>query len=463
MTLVTRFAPSPTGMLHIGNARTALFNWLLARHHGGKFVLRIEDTDRERSTKQNVQVILDGMAYLGLDFDDGPFYQSERTDLYAQALQRLFDAGQVYRCRCTPEQLTAKREAAIKDKRTYVYDRACRDKNYGPDQPHTVRLKMPTEGVSEFDDKVMGRVESSYGELDDWIIARTDGTPTYNFCVVVDDADMGVTLVVRGADHLINTHKQLPLYRALGLTPPDFGHMPLTLGQDRSKLSKRHGAAGLLEYKAMGYLPEAMRNFLARLGWAHGDQELFTNDELIAAFDLPGVGKSNSIFDTNKLASISVMKIKERKPAELVDELLPFLENRGWNAADDSRLPLIIEQLQERSKTLLEMAERAGMFYEAPTEYQPKAVKKWWKEGSPAIIEKYLAWLRALDEVKPDEVMPFAEKLAEELGLGLGKVAQPLRIALTGSSASPPLDVTLHLIGKDEAIARLEKALVALA
>ncbi len=463
MTLVTRFAPSPTGMLHIGNARTALFNWLLARHHGGKFVLRIEDTDRERSTKQNVQVILDGMAYLGLDFDDGPFYQSERTDLYAQALQRLFDAGQVYRCRCTPEQLTAKREAAIKDKRTYVYDRACRDKNYGPDQPHTVRLKMPTEGVSEFDDKVMGRVESSYGELDDWIIARTDGTPTYNFCVVVDDADMGVTLVVRGADHLINTHKQLPLYRALGLTPPDFGHMPLTLGQDRSKLSKRHGAAGLLEYKAMGYLPEAMRNFLARLGWAHGDQELFTNDELIAAFDLPGVGKSNSIFDTNKLAWISAMKIKERKPAELVDELLPFLENRGWNAADDSRLPLIIEQLQERSKTLLEMAERAGMFYEAPTEYQPKAVKKWWKEGSPAIIEKYLAWLRALDEVKPDEVMPFAEKLAEELGLGLGKVAQPLRIALTGSSASPPLDVTLHLIGKDEAIARLEKALVALA
>ncbi|MDP8223594.1 MAG: glutamate--tRNA ligase [Candidatus Lernaella stagnicola] len=463
MTVVTRFAPSPTGMLHIGNARTALYNWLLARHSNGKFILRVEDTDRERSTKENVQVILEGMKYLGLDFDEGPFFQSERSEIYQAAIDRMLDEGKAYRCRCTPEELDAKRAAAVAEKRTYLYDGAGREKNYGPEQPHVVRLKMPTEGVSAFHDQIMGDVESGYVELDDWIIARTDGTPTYNFCVVVDDSDMGVTLVVRGADHLVNTHKQIPLYRALDLTPPDFGHMPLTLGKDRSKLSKRDGAVSLLEYLEMGYLPEAMRNFLARLGWAHGDQELFTDEELIAAFDLSGVGKSNSIFDNDKLDWINSMKIKERRPEDLVDDLLPFLKTRNFPAEGDPRLPAIIAQLQERSKTLLDMAEQAAIFFVAPTEYAPKALKKWWKEGSPDIVRRYLEWLRSLDELRQEDVMPFAQSLAAELEVGLGKAAQPLRIALTGSSASPPLDATLYLIGKDEAIARLEKALAELA
>jgi glutamyl-tRNA synthetase len=459
MTVVTRFAPSPTGMLHIGNARTALFNWLIARHHGGKFVLRIEDTDRERSTAENVDIILEGMAYLGLDFDEGPIYQSKRFDRYKEMIDPLIAAGQAYRCTCSAADLDAKRKQAAADKQTYVYDRSCRGKNHGADQPHVVRLAMPVEGKSHFVDKVMGDVEVDYRELDDWIIARTDGTPTYNFCVVVDDSDMGVTLVVRGADHLLNTHKQLPLYRALGLTPPDFGHMPLTLGSDRSKLSKRHGAAGLLEYRELGYLPGAMRNFLARLGWAHGDQELFTDDELIAAFDLAGVGKTNSIFDMDKLNWISSMKIKEAAPEDLVAPLMPFMLAHGYAAEGDPRLPRIIVNLQERSKTLADMADQARIFYAGPAEYQPKAVKKWWKEGSPAVLQAWREWLAGPDDLGAEDVMPFAEALAAKLEVGLGKVAQPLRIALTGSSASPGLDETLTLIGKAEAVARIDAAL----
>lgn len=462
MTVVTRFAPSPTGMLHIGNARTALFNWLLARHYGGKLVLRIEDTDVERSTPENVRIILDGLDYLGLDFDEGPFYQSERTDIYRQTVDRLLAEGKAYRCRCTADQLDAKRQAAIAEKRTYLYDRTCREANHGADEPHVIRLKMPTEGISTFDDKIMGRVETGYVELDDWIIARTDGTPTYNFCVVVDDAEMGVTLVVRGADHLVNTHKQLPLYRALGLTPPDFGHMPLTLGSDRGKLSKRHGAAGLLEYRELGYLPEGMRNFLARLGWGFGDQELFTDDELIAAFDLDGVGKTNSIFDMDKLNWINGEKIKAADPAELAPQLVPFLLKNGWDAAADPRLPLMVANLQERAKTLVEMAEKCRMFFEAPTEYEPKAVKKWWKEGARDVIGRYLTWLEAQTELRQEEVMPFVEKMAEQLEVGLGQVAQPLRIALTGTAVSPSIDATLVLVGRDEAIRRLNGALAAL-
>jgi glutamyl-tRNA synthetase len=459
MTVVTRFAPSPTGMLHIGNARTALFNWLLARHHRGRFILRIEDTDRERSSADHVRVILEGLAYLGLDWDAGPFYQSERTAIYERTIARLIDEGKAYRCRCTAEELEAKHDAAEAEKRTYLYDRRCREAGYGSEHPFVVRLKMPTEGVSAFADQIMGPVESAYAELDDWIIARTDGTPTYNFCVVVDDAEMGITLVVRGADHLVNTHKQLPLYAALGLTPPAFGHMPLTLGKDRAKLSKRHGATSLTAYREMGYLPEGMRNFLARLGWAHGDQELFTDAELIAAFDLAGIGKANSIFDTDKLDWINSMKIKERRPEDLVEDLLPFLAARGWSAAGDLRLPAIIAQLQERAKTLVEMADQAAIFFAPPAEYEAKAVGKWWKEEAPAVLRRFLEWLERLDALRQEEVMPFTEGLAGELGIGLGKVAQPLRLALTGSSASPPLDATLYLIGRDEAMARLRRAL----
>jgi len=459
MTLVTRFAPSPTGMLHIGNARTALFNWLLARHHKGKFVLRIEDTDLERSTPENVQIILDALAYLGLDWDEGPFFQSRRAALYRNTIDRLLAEGKAYRCRCTAEELEAKREQARTEKRTYLYDRKCREMNYDDSAPHVVRLKMPHEGTTIIEDKIKGRVEVNYAELDDWIIARTDGSLTYNFCVVVDDADMGVTLVMRGEDHLINTHKQLPLYHALGLTPPDFAHMPLTLGSDRAKLSKRHGATSLLAYREMGYLPEAMRNFLVRLGWAHGDQELFTDAELIAAFDLEGMSKSNAIFDTDKLNWVNQEKIKQRRPEDLAADLLPFLEKLNFPAAGDARLPRIIANLQERSVTLADMAERARIYYQSPTEYEEKAVKKWWKSESRDVLARYVQWLKALENWSVEIVMPFIEGLAAELNVGLGKVAQPLRLALTGSSASPSIDETLFLIGREEAIRRLEKAM----
>ncbi len=459
MSVVTRFAPSPTGMLHIGNARTALFNWLIARHHQGKFVLRIEDTDLERSTQENVQIILDGLAYLGLDYDEGPFYQSKRMDLYNRTIDRLISEGKAYRCRCAAEDLEAKRQKAREEKRTYLYDGACREKNFGPEQPHVVRFKMPQEGTTVVEDKVMGRVEVSNSELDDWIIARTDGTPTYNFCVVVDDSDMGVTLVVRGADHLTNTHKQAPLYAALGLTPPSFAHMPLTLGADRSKLSKRHGATSLIEYQKMGYLPQAMRNFLARLGWSHGDQELFTDDELIAVFDTDGINSSNAIFDTDKLDWINATKLREMPPAEVVPHLLPFLLERGYAAQDDPRLPQIVEQLADRSKTLVEMAEWAKMFYVAPTEYDEKAAKKWWRGEAKVAMERFLEWVKQDDQLRQVLIMPMVEKLAADMDLNLGKVAQPIRVAMTGAAASPPLDITLALIGRDEVIHRLERAI----
>lgn len=462
MSIRTRFAPSPTGMMHVGNARTALFNWLLARHHGGALILRIEDTDRERSTKENIQVILDALNWLGLGWDEGPYFQSQRFELYGQTIDRLLAEGKAYRCRCTAEDLAAKREQAQKEKNTYLYDRTCRDKNYGPEEPHVIRFKMPVEGVTVVEDQIMGRVEVNHAELDDWIIARTDGTPTYNFCVVVDDSDMRVTHVVRGADHLINTHKQVPLYQALGFTLPKFAHMPLTLGQDRSKLSKRHGATNILDYRQMGYLPQAMRNFLVRLGWAHGDQELFTDSELIAAFDLSGVSSSNAVFDPDKLNWINATKMRELPVEELAELAKPFLEKRGFAAETDPRLPEICHHLAERTKTLDEMAELARMFYRAPEEYDAKAVKKWWKGQAKVVLAEVLTWLENKDSLAQGDVIPFLEHLTEKLETKMGKVAQPIRIALVGASASPPIDATVFLVGREEAMARIKKAMVEL-
>jgi glutamyl-tRNA synthetase len=462
MTVRTRFAPSPTGVLHIGNARTALFNWLLARHTGGKLALRIEDTDKERSTAENVNVILDGLRWLGVEWDEGPVFQSERAGLYQAAVDKLIASGGAYRCRCTTEELAAKRAAAEAHKQTFVYDRSCRDKHYGPEQPFVVRCAMPIEGVSVVEDLIKGRVEVNYAELDDWVMVRSDGTPTYNFCVVVDDADMGVTHVVRGEDHLTNTHKQLPLYRHLGLTPPRFGHMPLTLGKDRAKLSKRHGAANLLDYREMGYLPQAMRNFLVRLGWAHGDQELFTDEELIRLFEIAEVSASNAIFDLDKLNWINGAKIRESTPEDLVEPALPFLRGRGYAVENDARLRRIIGILQARSTTLVDMAERARIFYLPPEKCDEKALKKWWKPESKAVLRRFLDWLRAQPELIEAEIMPFLEGLAKELGFELGQVAQPIRIALTGSAASPPLEETIAIIGRDAVIARVERALAEL-
>lgn len=462
MTVRTRFAPSPTGMLHIGNARTALFNWLLARHHGGQLVLRIEDTDRERSTPENVQIILDGMKWLGIDYDEGPYYQSDRAGMYRDTMEKLIAQGAAYRCRCTPEEIEKQRAAAEANKGKYLYDRACRDKHYGPEQPYVVRCAMPISGVSVVNDLIKGRVEVDYRELDDWIIARSDGTPTYNFCVVVDDSDMRITHVVRGEDHLTNTHKQLPLYTALGFAPPAFAHMPLTLGADRSKLSKRHGAASLLEYRQMGYLPQAMRNFLARLGWSHGDQELFTDEELIRYFDITGVNASNAIFDLDKLNWTNEKKLRALAPEEVIPQLLPFLLDRGFAAQNDPRLPRIIANLQERSHTLVDMADQCAPFYQAPAAYAPEAVKKWWKGSAHEVLQRFQGWLATVDPLTEPAALQFIENLTAELGVKLGQVAQPLRLALTGTSVSPPIDATLVLIGKDEALRRLAKALLEL-
>jgi glutamyl-tRNA synthetase len=458
-TMRTRFAPSPTGVLHLGNARTALFNWLLARRHGGVFVLRIEDTDRERSTPENIQIILDALQWLGLDFDEGPFFQSERMAQYHAAADRLIAEGHAYRCRCTPVELEAKRQQAIAEKRKSLYDRTCREKNYGPEQPHVVRLKMPPDGSTVLDDLIKGRVEVNNAEMDDWIILRSDGSPVYNFCVVIDDTDMRITHVVRGEDHLTNTHKQLHVYRALGLEPPRFGHLPLILGKDRAKMSKRDGATDLLDYQELGYLPQAMRNFLARLGWSHGDQELFTDDELIKAFTLETVSASNAIFDQDKLNWTNASKIREAEPRDLVEPLLPFLRERGYAAEDGERLLEIIAILRDRSTTLVDMADRARMFYCAPEKYDEKAVKKHWKGEARAVLERFVAWLKTQDPLRQEDIMPFIEGLAQQMSLQLGQIAQPIRIALTGSSASPPIEATIALIGRDEVIARVEKAL----
>jgi glutamyl-tRNA synthetase len=463
MTLRTRFAPSPTGVLHIGNARTALFNWLLARHAGGKLALRIEDTDKERSSAANVKTILDGLRWLGVDWDEGPVFQSERTAMYRATIDKLIASGGAYRCRCTTAAVDAQRAAAEADKRKYVYDRACRDKQYGPEQPHVIRCAMPVAGVSVLDDLIKGHIEVNYAELDDWIIARTDGTLTYNFCVVVDDSDMGVTHVVRGEDHLTNTHKQLPLYRHLGLEPPRFAHLPLTLGKDRSKLSKRHGAANLLDYRDLGYLPQAMRNFLARLGWSHGDQELFTDEELVRFFEIGDVNAANSVFDLEKLNWMNATKLRAMKPEEVAPELLPFLRARGFAADGDARLPQIIANLQERSKTLVEMATQCRPFYAPPENYDLAAVKKFWNDAGRAALRRFIEWLQqGAGTIDAGAVLQWIEQIAAEMDVKLAQIAQPLRLALTGSTVSPPIDATIALIGRDEVVARLQKALAEL-
>lgn len=459
MTVRTRFAPSPTGVLHVGGARTALFNWLMARHHGGVFILRVEDTDRERSTDENIQVILDGMRWLGLEWDEGPFYQMQRMNQYRAAIDRLLAEGRAYRCRCTPEELEAKHKQAQAQKAKWVYDRACRDKHYGPEQPHVIRFAMPIDGVTVMDDAMKGRVEVNNAELDDWIIARSDGMPTYNFCVVVDDTEMAITHVIRGDDHLNNTPKQMHLYHALGCPLPVFAHVPMILGSDRSKLSKRHGATNILEYRALGYLPETMRNFLARLGWSHGDQELFTDEEMIRYFDLGDINKSASIFDQEKLNWLNAEKMRELQMDDLISRAMPFLLERNFPAQNDARLPEIFRHLVERAKTLSDLADRARLFYEPPAKYDEKSIKQWWKGEAKTVLERFIAWIKTQEKLVETEIMPYLEKTAGEMNLKVGQVAQPIRIALTGSSASPPLDAIIVLLGREECVARVEKAL----
>jgi glutamyl-tRNA synthetase len=460
MTVRTRFAPSPTGLLHIGGVRTALFCWLYARRHGGVFILRVEDTDRERSTPEAVQVILNGMRWLGLDADEGPFYQTQRYPRYREVIQEWLSADKAYHCYCSKEELEAMRNAQLARKEKPRYDGRCRNgREPIPCVTPVVRFKNPLEGAVVVADAVHGDVVFQNSELDDLIIERSDGNPTYNFCVVVDDCDMKVTHVIRGDDHLNNTPRQMNMLRAMGVEPPVYAHLPMILGPDGTKLSKRHGAVSVLAYREEGYLPEALLNYLARLGWSHGDQEIFTLEEMTALFDIADVNKSASAINPDKLAWINQQHLMRLPPGKVVPELRWQLERLGVAAASDSMLEAVILAQRERSKTLKEMAEASRFFFEPPSDYDEKSARKHLTAETAPVLEQSKTALRALVDWNPAPIHAAIQAQAEAGGLGLGKVAQPIRVAVSGGSVSPPIDQTLSILGRDETLARLERAI----
>jgi len=469
-----RFAPSPTGYLHIGGVRTAIFNYLFARRHSGDFLLRIEDTDVERSTQEAVDQILDSLRWLGLDWDDEPVFQSQRMKIYREHLDRLLKEGRAYRCYCSAEELEAKRQKAIAAKITYKYDRTCRGRDPGEDpggRPFVVRFKPPETYPDHYQDSIMGSIPIDEEKLDDWILARTDGTPTYNFSVVVDDATMQISHVIRGNDHKDNTPKQILLYSALGYPVPCFAHMPLTHGPDGSKLSKRREeeyrklgiSVSVQEYRKMGYLPHALLNYLARLGWSHGDQEIFTREELEQKFDLKHVGRSAGVMDPSKLKWVNSHYLKETADPELATLLVPFLAELCIETAADDRLSKIVATLKPRAETLVEMAEKAVFYFKAPQSYDPKSRKKWWKPGAELVLEKVRGLAETLDLGDEQAIEEAFRKLADEATGGkLGKVAQPIRLALTGTTVSPSLFEVISILGREEVVRRLDRALAEL-
>jgi len=461
----TRFAPSPTGYLHIGGARTALFNFLFARHHGGRFILRIEDTDRERSTPEAINAILDAMNWLGLDWDEGPFYQTKRYPLYKEKVQKLLSEGKAYPCVCTPEKLEAKRQLAQKEKRKSMYDGTCRPPEgvippLPQDKPYTIRFRSPRDGSTIVNDAVKGDVVFDNRELDDLIIARSDGTPTYNFCVVVDDIDMGITHIIRGDDHLANTPRQILLYQALGDTPPQFAHVPLILGLDKARLSKRHGATSVTAYRDMGYLPEAILNYLVRLGWSHGDQELFSREELIEKFSLESVGKSAGVFNPEKFLWVNFHYLKTRPLSQLAEEIVPYIVAKGYRVPQDkSWLERMIKTLQERSRTLVELVDSAHFYLTDDIAIDEKAAKKFLTPEVSQPLSKLIERLSALDEFSEANIESAFSGVLEEFGLSMGKLAQPVRVALTGSTVSPGIHEVIAVLGKERTIRRLQSAL----
>ena len=457
----TRFAPSPTGYLHLGGARTALFNYLFARHHNGQFVLRIEDTDRERSTAESIQAILDAMVWLKLDWDEGPYYQSQRVAFYLEHAERLLASGHAYRCYCTQEELEAKREQALRAGRKPMYDRTCRQRNEQPGgRPYAVRFKTPVDGVTVVEDLVKGHVAFENCELDDLIIVRSDGSPTYNLCVVVDDAMMRITHVIRGDDHLTNTPKQILMYRALDYPLPAFAHLPQILGPDRTRLSKRHGATSVLAYREMGYLPDALVNYLARLGWSHGDQEIFTREELIEKFSLDHVGKSAGIYNAEKLEWVNFHYMKTTPPPELARAVKPFIAARGYDLpGDDSWLAKMVATLQDRAKTLVELVE-LGRFYLIDTvEIPPDLVHKHFKREILPALERLRELFATVDPWCPEAIQRAFERVMSEFHLGLGKIAQPVRIAVTGGTVSPGIFEVLDVLGQARTLRRFDSAL----
>jgi len=459
MSIRTRFAPSPTGLLHIGGVRTALFSWLYARKHQGTFILRIEDTDRERSTDQATQVILDGMAWLGLTADEGPFYQTKRMDRYREVLEQFVGAGHAYRCYCTKEELEAMRKEQEAAKQKQRYNGKCRNGAAPREGVNPViRFKNPLDGVVVVEDVIHGNVAFDNAELDDLIIARSDGTPTYNFCVVVDDSDMKITHVIRGDDHLNNTPRQINMLRALGATAPVYAHVPMILGADGAKLSKRHGAVSVLQYRDDGYLPEALLNYLVRLGWSHGDQEVFSMEEMQQLFDIKDVNKAASAFNPDKLAWLNQQHIMRVAPERLAIYLKPQFAALGIAAADDVKLAAVAKALRERAKTLKEMAQNGRYFFEDPTSYDDKAAKKNLTRDALRPLQAVADKLAELPGWTASAIHDGVNAVASALGLGLGKVAQPIRVAVTGTAASPPIEITLEVLGRDTTLSRLGKA-----
>ena len=457
--VITRFPPSPTGFLHVGGARTALFNWLYARHTGGRFVLRFEDTDIERSTQQSVDAILDSMAWLGIDWDEGPYFQSERLPVYREHLQQLLDTGQAYYCTCSPEEIEAMRREATARGGKPRYDGRCRDKQRPASDDAVIRFKAPVTGTTMVDDRVKGPIAFQNNELDDFIICRSDGMPMYNLAVVVDDITMGINTIIRGDDHVNNTPKQILLYKALGAPLPLFAHVPMVLGNDRSRLSKRHGAMSVTEYREMGYLPDAMLNYLVRLGWSHGDQEFFTRQGLIEKFSLGNIGKSAGIFDTAKLLALNAEHIREAQPEDLVAPLQPFLKAHNVALPDNHLMEMVITTLQPRSKTLVEMAAGALFYFQSPIVYEDKAAAKFLKPSALEPLQQLTTALTQIESFDEDQIESAFVQTMETTGLKLGKIAQPVRVALSGKTVSPGIFEMIRVLGREETLTRINQAL----
>jgi glutamyl-tRNA synthetase len=454
----TRFAPSPTGFLHIGGARTALFNWLYTRRHGGTFVLRIEDTDQARSTEESTRAILDAMTWLGLNWDEGPYFQAERVNIHQEMVQKLIDEGKAYHCTCSPKELEGKRKKALAEGRKPKYDGTCRDRGLARSADSVVRFRGPETGMTIMHDLIKGNISFNNEELDDLIIERADGYPTYNFAVVVDDAQMGITHVIRGDDHVNNTPKQIQIYEALGCEVPLFGHVPMILGSDKARLSKRHGATSVMAYQEMGYLPEALVNYLVRLGWSHGDQEIFQMDELVREFSLESVGKSAAVFNPEKLLWLNQHYIMAYPEERLVGAMLPFWEKRGFNASDGRFIAKVVWDLRTRSKTLVEMADASSFYFQEEVEYDREAAGKF-------LTPEYAGHLRAVAERVPglgdytkDGLENLLRSLAEERGTKLKWIAQALRVALTGKTVSPGIDEVMVTLGKEQVVRRIQRA-----
>ena len=462
MTVRTRFAPSPTGYLHIGGARTALFSWLYARKNAGTFILRIEDTDRERSTQASVDAILEGMAWLELNYDEGPFYQTQRFDRYAEVIQQLLDSGHAYRCYCSKDELEQMREQQMARKEKPRYDGYWRERQHETPPAGVepvIRFKNPQDGFVEFDDMVRGKITVSNAELDDLIIARSDGTPTYNFTVVVDDIDMNVTHVIRGDDHINNTPRQINIMQALGFTPPRYAHVPMILGADGQRLSKRHGAVSVMQYRDEGYLPEALLNYLVRLGWSHGDQEIFSRAEMVEYFNLESINRAPAAFSPEKLLWLNQHYLKTLPVETIEQQLIWHLQQQQLDITNGPAITDVINAQRERAKTLVEMVAISRYFYEDVNQYDEAAVQKQFKADTAETLRVVKDQLATIDDWQGTAIHHAINQACEQLGVKLGKVGPALRIAVTGGTSSPSLDVTLELVGKARSLQRIERAI----